>query len=514
MIDTCLIANNGVVYVMNEVRTPAKYASVSAPALVGDSLRIFNWAITADDKYISNPNSAPLNSFISTYLLAMGSNFSFFIPTDNALRCYYDPVSMSLTQPYILSFSFDSKNASTPVSAYAYKFDPNTYQIDEVRITTSIKSGQINNRLKDMLDQHIIVHDSADVDGILNTKKEFFTTKGGAPIKVQSRGGITKEGIVGTTVQGAWQIEHNEYATINEYFDQTKKTNGYGNGMTYIIDKPLQATVNSVYKVLYDNGNENSPYDRFYQLCQVDPDVLEEAGFADDYSSRTDKDKALAKYQIFSASNPCMDYNVRFFSTYRYTVYVPTNDAIDTEIAKGLPTWESIASYIEEAKAEISRHENESGYNVEAATAAYKAKAQAMCTCLLNFVKYHFQDDAVYNDKNAISSTEYETACINAETNRYITVSVQNSGDNNLTVTDKLGNTLTVDATRNNILTRDLQFDKAGSSASTIETSSFAVLHQVVGGVLHFADLPGGRYEGLYNTSAKAKAFVRKYPIR
>ena len=51
---------------MNEVRTPAKYASVSAPALVGDSLKIFNWAITADDKYITNPNAAPLNSFIST----------------------------------------------------------------------------------------------------------------------------------------------------------------------------------------------------------------------------------------------------------------------------------------------------------------------------------------------------------------------------------------------------------------------------------------------------------------
>lgn len=513
-IDTCLIANNGVVYVMNEVRTPAKYASVSAPALVGDSLKIFNWAITADDKYITNPNAAPLNSFISTYLLAMSSNFSFFIPTDNALKCYYDPVSMSLTQPYVLSFSYDPKNVANPISAYAYKFDPYTYQVDDVRINTSIKSTQINNRLKDMLDQHIIVHDSSDVDGILNTKKQFFTSKGGAPVIVH-----TTPGIVGTKVQGAWQLEHNEYATVNEYFDQTKKTNGYGNGMTYIIDKPLQATVNSVYKVLSDNGNEGSPYEKFFQLCQVDPDVLEEAGFADEYSSRAEKDKALAKYQIFSSSNPCMDYNVRFFSTYRYTVYVPTNAAVENEINKGLPTWESISNYIELAKAEISRNEGKPGYDVEAATAAYKTRAQAMCTCLLNFVKYHFQDDAIYNDKNSIPSTEYETACINAETNRYITVTVKNPGNNKLTVTDKTGKTLSIDATHNNILTRDLQFDKAGSSASTIETSSFAVIHQVVptsgsDGALNFVKLPNGRYEGLYNTSAKAKAFVRKYPIR
>ena len=515
-IDTCLIANNGVVYVMNEVRTPAKYASVSAPALVGDSLNIFNWAITADDKYITNPNAAPLNAFISTYLLAMSSHFSFFIPSDNALKLYYDPVSMNYSQPYALSFSYDAKNVSTPVSAVAYKFDPYTYQVDDVRLTTSIKSAQINNRLKDMLDQHIIVHDSADVDGILGDNvKEYFTTKGGAPIKVNPTAGIT-----GTKVQGAWQIEHNEYATVTEYFDQTAKTNGYGNGMTYIIDKPLQATVNSVYKVLYDNGDEDSPYKEFFDLCLVDPDVLEEAGFADEYSSRTDKDKALAKYNIFTSANPCMDFNVRFFSTYRYTVYVPTNAAIKKEKMLGLPTWESIGQFIEDAKAEIARNENNPGYNVEAATEAYKKKAQAMCTCLLNFVKYHFQDDAIYNDKAVVKATDYETACINAETNRYITVTVANGGRNKLTVTDKTGRTLSIDPAHTNILTRDLQFDKAGASASTIETSSFAVIHQVLPnstdnvGVLHFAELPGGRYEGFYNTAAKAKAFVAKYPIR
>lgn len=516
-IDTCLIANNGVVYVMNEVRTPARYASVSAPVLVGDSLNIFNWAITADDKYITNPNSAPLNAFISTYLLAMSSNFSFFVPTDNALRTYYDPVSMSFTQPYVLSFSYDSRNVTTPVSAYAYAYDRFTGEISDVRMTTTIRAAQINNRLKDMLDQHIIVHDSADVDGILNTTKEYFTTKGGAPIKVS-----TTSGILGTQVQGGWQIEHDEAAQVTEYFDQTAKTNGYGNGMTYIIDKPVQATVNSVYNILYQNGEEGSPYEMFYNLCQVDPDVLEEAGFADEYTSTSEKEAALAKYQIFTASDPCMDYNVRFFSTYRYTIYVPTNDAIQREIDLGLPTWESIAEEIESAKAEIAENEGKPGYGqayVELATARYKAKAQAECTCLLNFLKYHFQDDAVYNDRNSISATDYETACINSETNRYIIVTVQNAGNNQLNVTDRTGNSFSIDPTRTNILARDLQFDRSGSSATTIETSSFAVIHQLTPnangvGALRFTELPNGRYEGLYNTTASAQAFVKKYPIR
>ena len=209
-----------------------------------------------------------------------------------------------------------------------------------------------------------------------------------------------------------------------------------------------------------------------------------------------------------------MDYNVRFFSTYRYTVYIPTNSAVEAEIEKGLPTWESIEEFINDAKQEIQEKEEHSAiYNPEEDTKAYKLKAQAMCTALLNFVKYHFQDDAIYNDKPALPATAFETACINAETNRYITVTVQRNGLNNFSVTDQAGNTRHIDSSRNNILTRDLQFDKAGASATTIETSSFAVLHQI-DGVLNFTKLPNGRYEGLYNTSAKARKFMAKYPIR
>jgi len=136
-----------------------------------------------------------------------------------------------------------------------------------------------------------------------------------------------------------------------------------------------------------------------------------------------------------------------------------------------------------------------------------------MCVCLLNFLKYHFQDAAVYNDVPAISATDYETACINTETNRYITVTVKSAGNGALTVTDKVGNTRNIQSAYTNILARDLQFDKAGSSATTIETSSFAVLHQV-DGALNFTALPGNRYDGLYETTASAKKFMAKYPIR
>lgn len=510
MIDTCLIANNGVVYIMNEVRTPAQYASVSAPALVDKvNLNIMNWIITADDKYMNDPNNAPLNEFYSRYLLAMNSDFSLFLPTDKALENYFDPVSMSLGQPHVVRFAFNQQAGNNfPVSATLFTYDIETGEAREQLPNRwqGSKTSPVTNRLKDLLEAHIIVHDSTSAeDGILSGHT-YYTTKGGAPIKVTD----PEKGINGGKVQGAWQIEKDDFCNIIEIFDQSRKTNGYGNGKTYIIDRPIQSAVQSVFKVLCDNYQEDSPYREFFELCQVNPEVIEKAGFVDDLAPEG-KEGGKEKYMIFTASNLCIDYNVRFFNTYRYTVYIPTNEAVKAEIAKGLPTWESIERYINETQADIEN--TMTGDAREKAIQARNTKAQAMCTALLNFVKYHFQDDAVYNDVLAMPSKAYETACINAETNRYITVDVQNSGNNNMTVTDKIGQTRHIDAIHQNIMTRDLQFTGSSIANKNIETSSFAVLHQI-DGVLNFTELPNGRYEGLYDSSAKAKKFMAKYPIR
>ena len=46
-------------------------------------------------------------------------------------------------------------------------------------------------------------------------------------------------------------------------------------------------------------------------------------------------------------------------------------------------------------------------------------KALAMVTALVNFVKYHFQDNSVFADTPSIQKTTYETATINSETGVY-----------------------------------------------------------------------------------------------
>lgn len=504
LIDTCLIGANGVVYVINKVYSPAAYACVAAPALVGDSLKIFNWAITDDDKWLNNPGNANMN-FPSVYLKAMSSDLSFFIPTDNALKSYYDPVSMAYSQPYVLSFTYDGTQSA--VTAKARRFDVTTGEIATTTMMKPITNSVIYNRFIDMMASHIFVHDLTVDPEYVASGREYYVSKSGAPIKVTD----ASLGVNGFKVQGGWQLDYNQYCKVEKIYDQTRKTNGYGNGMSYVIDRPIEATTHSVYSILNDKGAEDSPYRKFFDLCQVDEDVLKESGVADKDITQTDKQRTWQRYYIFTTANPCLDFNVRFFNTYNYTIFVPSNDAVQSAIDNGLPTWESIAAYIKEKQDDVTAHESDQAY-VDSATAAYKTTSQAMITGLVNFCKYYFMDNSVFADVVAQPEKTYETACINNTTNRYVTVSVKSSGNHTLTVTDQSGTSCNVTGNIN-MLARDLQFDASGSSASLISTSSFAVIHQI-DGLLNYKALTAGRYDSDWATPSKAKAYLTKYCIR
>ena len=70
-IEKVLQANNGVIFLMDEVITPAQYAAVSAPAYVGNDMKVFNYAIQK-----LQWNGTDKNFY--AYLLAMSSRFSLF----------------------------------------------------------------------------------------------------------------------------------------------------------------------------------------------------------------------------------------------------------------------------------------------------------------------------------------------------------------------------------------------------------------------------------------------------
>ncbi len=517
-----LLANNGIIYLMDEVLTPAQYAAVSAPAYVSNDMRVMNYAI----QKLTWSGSA--KNFYA-YLLAMSSRFSLFVPRDGFW--YVDPASFAFEsgQQRAIYFEWDETKNTFKGTSYplTYDFTNDTYTIDRTSAmsTGAANTTELSDRLNDILETHTIVHeDRSSISGIDETStgvecnQHYFIAKNGAPVYVEN----ATQRANGMKVQGGWGNQHAEWTNVIRFDDKTRETNGNGNGMAYQVDGPIVPTIESVYSIMYNNRDR---YGKFFELCQTDNEEILEA--LEGYLNR-DEDGAtiysstseyINRYTVFvnNGGLPCYDKetggrvssstNVRFFSNYRYTVYLPTDDAIEDAIAHGLPTWESIREYLELDKEEEDRSEL-----TEAEEEARNQKAAAMVTTLINFIKYHFQDNSVFADLPALAATEYETATLNSETGIYCKLTVSSTGNNTLQVTDATGNTRTVSPEFKNKLVRDYILSGSGTTR-TITASSFAVMHGI-DGVLNYKTLPGGRYDSDWATTSAARRLVKKYRIK
>ena len=514
------LASNGAVFLMDEVLTPAQYASVSAPAYVSTDMRIFNWAIERGRKDPLNETLGNTVANFYAYLLAMSSRFSFFVPQDNNFW-YIDPVSFktatnsgTILKGRAYLYTWDETKSVPKCAAYDYNYDLSTGkgEIGDLLANVSIDQKIYGDRLRDMLETHTIVHeDNSSVTGIDETAtgiecdKHFFLSKNGAPLYIEnSYSGDSESRRIGLKLQGGWQKQHDSYSTVIRFDDKTRESNGNGNGMAYEIDTPLLPTIESVYSTMYNDDE----FSEFFELCATDVEVLKEIGITSTMEQN--------RYTIFvdNGGIPCFDKttgdraetatNVRFFNNYRYTVYVPTNDAVKDAIAKGLPTWDYIREFLElnlepEDRTEMTQEELD----------VRNEKALAMVTALVNFVKYHFQDNSVFADTPSIQKTTYETATINSETGVYCKVDVSSEGNGSLTVTDVTGKSCKI-TDRKNLLTRDYVI-----SSNYIAASSFAVLHGIEGVLDYkkFANESNPRYDSDWTTVTAAKKYLSKYRI-
>ena len=482
-IDECIIANNGLVYITNKVYSPARYVAVTAPVMLSDTLKIANWAINRYE--------------YDKYLLSMGSTFSLIVPNDGCMT-YYDPKTINDPEPIAYVFKYNPKATSEAGKVYAekYNYDPTTLALSEVSLGNETSTGtgsQIENLLKQMYEYYIVVGNIADGN-------KYHMTKGYGTIKVD----IDAEGNV-TKIYGGAQVQSGEGVPVGHKYPQK-------NGDTYRLDAGMiQPPTQSVYKVMKDNPD----FSKFYELCIGSATVLNTIAPVD--KQGVANQDSIKRYMIFENLGG-LDQNVRTFNTYHYTVYVPTNPSIDEAYAAGLPNWldmETEAEAIEELKLNKTDKE-EAFYNMknEGASQEVLDAAQAEIDALsaeiaariavlkkdvelvVNFTKYHFQDNSVYVDNLPHSITEgnevryvvdYETATLDQVTKRFNTVTVESKdylyGQTISVKGDMAGidNTCYVDNTANtegqhyNIMTRDIEF-----SGSKIETSSFAVVHQIV----------------------------------
>ena len=348
--------------------------------------------------------------------------------------------------------------------------------------TTTVSQTEKINRLKDILETHTIVHSETETQGV-KSGNEYYISKSGAPIHVKNASGDD----MNMKFQGAMQVEQE----LNGYTAQPSNPG--------CLDAPLAAAVRSVSNVLSNNNEqENNPYSMFYSLCSgMNTDLLVNCGIIDSELEDEEQDKQAQKYNVFINNNG-LDFNVSFFNNYRYTIYAPTNEAIQKAIDENdLPTWETIETYVQE-------HIEDPNYIEK-----YQPIAKAMASCLLNFVRGHFQDNSVFADKLPFEATSYETATLDDDGKKFVSVSVESTaGNGQLRVfKEREDGSMIYDCevtgiknkmTRDYITNKDYQTNNVSLTDSRIESSSYAVIHQV-NGVLHYTDLKD------YNNSYAAK---------
>ncbi len=418
--DSVWMACNGAIYLTNKVYSPTAYVSVSFPALVNKTMKIMDWAIT-QCKY-------------NVYLNALGSNYSFFIPTNNALVEYIDPCSYGKNNLQLLSFRWDeTKREEERVYAVVYNYDPITGERDSLETTTDY--NRITRCLQDILDTHIVI------GKVWDGKYTYFRTKNGTGIRVTN-----PDNEKDMYVEGSYQMYEGSRLKVARVYDQRKEVAG-GNGKSYVLEgQPIMGTR----KTVRDQLAEYSEFSKFLEL--MDGSGL----FENIHNLGTGNE---------SDNKACGGTNVSLFNTYHYTVYVPSNEAIQNLQNEGkLPTWEQVEAAHEEGNTD---------------------KATADSIKILNFLKYHIQDNALYIGAQP-ETGDFETSLFNRTDKRFYMLKASLK-DDSIEVEDgkKAKHTVTkkTDAAGRplyNIQAREYLYNsRDAETATNLYTTSSAVIHLI-----------------------------------
>jgi len=431
-VQSCFMGCNGVVYMTNKVFTPAEFQSVAYPALAHPTyMNVIYWAI-------DQLNFLP-------YLLSMDSKYSLILPSNDAMLWYIDPYTYGsekngMEAPNVLAFWYDPTRSDAG-KVRAWRYECTVDENGQITIDESITRKEVTDRdvindcLKRLMDQLIIV-------GNIEDGHEFYKSKGGTPIRV------FKDDKNRLSFAGGWQIRHNQGLPVNS--DDIYQKN---NGKSYIINDQMPLTTDQTVYLTLENNEE---FSKFLELMDYD--------IADLFATTVTKNNYSAGMQKKGSKN------LKLLDNYNYTIYVPTNSAIQKLIDDGLlPTWEDYEAQTEEVWG----------------SEELAAQAQAMIKdIIVSFIRYHVQDHAVLigmapeNDKYENS---FETMRRNLETGRFFPLIVNNEGDQ-MWVKDVLGNKRNVVKTNGlyNRICREYWFKSTG----VCYMASDAVIHQIDGVLL------------------------------
>lgn len=472
------IANNGVIYILNDMIAPDEYQAVLAPASSYPDMRIMNWAIQ-DRKY--------LGVDFKFYLLAMSANYAFFIPEDDAFNAYYiDPASLGHAKPEVLHFYYNEKK-NPVVRCDRYYYDVATGTLGD-RIGEVADISQRSSQLVDILNYHTVLLESGETFG----HNKYYKTKHGGEICLQGNGEA------GSSIVSGAQIDNGAAPSVIKAVYNEK------NGKAFRISNIIQAPQNSVAKTL----KINDQFSEFYEACSgfSATDILKWAGISDETNSfgTTEQDQYIVFTSTYGTGNnaikkACLDENVKMFNTYNYTLYAPDNAAMEEAYANGLPRWSDIQALFE-------KYGDEAPDNV-------RAEVLEQIKAIREFVRYHFQSISLYADKTVEGGTYQTLATNELGLAREIKVS---GGNDKIVVTDAANIQHVVDANASgkvaNAMARDYWFNNSAQSATAITTSSFCAVHEISKPFYLFKDSHGNPTwkPSVVNAGAKAHGAKRK----
>jgi hypothetical protein len=236
-------------------------------------------------------------------------------------------------------------------------------------------------------------------------------------------------------VEGSYQVNEGSPLHLYDIYDQTKG----GNGKSYILDQqPILGTRYTVRDIL----SQHQEFSKFLEL-------MDGSGLFE---------------MIHNNRNATAGQNISIFNTYHYTVYVPTNESIEAlQKAGKLSSWDKVAEY-------------EDAGNLTAVTRD--------STQIMNFLKYHIQDNALFIGAQE-ESGDFETAYSyqpDAKTWAFYRLNAKLTADG-ITLRDNAGNqrhVVTTNPALYNLMAREYQYDTQDASrANNIETTSSAVIHLI-----------------------------------
>ena len=482
-IDSVMIGCNGMVYLSNKVYAPTTYSSVMFPTVIDtENLNIIKNAIDILDY------KAYLNSTVSRY--------SFFIPTNKGLLTYIDPVSYGQDKTKMWEFHFDAtKGEKARIYADVYEVDTLTWEkvsetpVQKIQSTNSVINDQIQNRLEDLLDNIICVEEAKEGHHYLITKGKSY---------VKWNGNLNQVGSM--TAEGGFQAEQNKPLTVTGVY---KMENGYA----YILDGVVMGSRRATSDILA----ETPEFSDFYNIAEA------AGAFAtsDEYGQG-----AISQWKGFSTRGNLVstskkstgeDANYSLLNAYHYTVYAPTNEAMQIAYNEGLPTLQDLA-----AAEEYDRQYQEK-YDFESDSAEH------VRSVMRDFIRYHVQSNAIFADagfstgsyESAKSKLEYlknddntfaKDSTLNEayekfpELPKYIytykvisgspyTIKVTNVKNDAITIQDAMGNTahLVTNGGNYNIMGREYWADNKIINSAKKLTNSSSVVVQAIDRPLRFA---------------------------